>query len=372
MKKIKFVDLSRQHAKIRSNLVEAATRVIESGNYIGGEEVKSFEKEMAAWLGVEEVCGVACATSGLFSILKGFGIGVGDEVITTVHTAIATAEAITLSGAQVVFCDIAKNSFNIDLDQVEKKITPKTKALIVVHLYGQPVDIDKALDICKRHKLLLIEDCAQAQGAEYKGKKVGTFGDAAVFSFFPSKTLGGFGDGGAVTAKDKTILRKIRMFSNHGRESKYYHEFEGINSRLDALQAALLRICLAQLDEWNEERRKAAKIYDKELQGINRLEIPTVLPGTTPVYHVYVIKVPDREALQKYLKDRGIETAIHYPYSLNVLPAYERLKQGKGHFPNAEYACEHVLSLPLYPYIPKEEVEQVCSEIRNFFASQKE
>ncbi len=363
--------MSRQHASIRTELVETAGKVIESGNYIGGEEVKSFEKEMSKWLGVEEICGVACATSGLFSIMKGFGIGSGDEVITTVHTAIPTTEAISLAGAQVVFCDIAENSYNMDLDQIEKKITAKTKALIAVHLYGQPLDIEKAVNICKKHKLILVEDCAQAQGAEFKGKKVGTFGDAAAFSFFPSKTLGGFGDGGAVTAKDKSVLRKIRMFSNHGRESKYFHEFEGINSRLDSIQAALLRICLRVLHEWNGKRRDAAKYYDTGLKGIPELKMPQVLTGTTPVYHLYVISVPDREALKNYLKDNGIETAVHYPYSLNILPAYDRLGQGKGHFPKAEYACEHVLSLPLYPGIPKDEIDYVCEKVRDFFNGRK-
>ena len=367
MKKVKFVDFSRQHASIRTALVEAAKKVIESGNYIGGDEVKSFEKEMAQSIGVGEICGVACATSGLFSILKSCGIGPGDEVITTVHTAIPTVEAISLTGANVVFCDIAEGGFNIDLGQIESKITPRTKALITVHLYGQPLDLDKAMEICRKHKLFLLEDCAQAQGAEYRGRKVGSYGDAAAFSFFPSKTLGGFGDGGAVTAKDKDLLRKIRMFSNHGRESKYFHEFEGINSRLDAIQAALLRICLRELDGWNAKRREAASWYDAGLDGISGLKRPSVLPGTVPVYHLYAIMVPDREALKNYLNENGIESAIHYPYSLNVLPAYERLKQGKGHFPRAEYACEHVLSLPLYPGISRDEVDYVCETVKKFF-----
>lgn len=367
MRKVKFVDLDKQHAPLRPALFDAAKKVIESGAYIGGPEVKSFEKEMASWLGVEEICAAACATSGLFSVMKCMGIGVGDEVITTVHTAIATAEAISLTGAKVVFCDIGENSFNIDFEQAEKKVTSRTKAIMPVHLYGQPADIDKARAIAEKHKLFLIEDCAQAQGAKYKDKKVGTYGDAAVFSFFPSKNLGGFGDGGAVTAKNKDLLRKIRMFSNHGRESKYYHEFEGINSRLDALQAALLRVCLPHLDEWNMARRKAASWYDSRLKNIRQVKIPQVLPGTEPVYHLYVIIVPDREALIKYLKDNGIDTSIHYPYSLNVLPAYAHLKQGEGHFPRAEYACGHMLSLPISPAIAEDDVDYVCETVKRFF-----
>ncbi len=367
LKKIRFVDLDRQHAGIRDSLVSAAKKVIEGGNYIGGEEVKAFEREMADWLGADEVCGVACATSGLFAALKCMGIGPGDEVLTTVHTAIATAEAISLTGAKVVFCDIGPEGFNIDFDDLERKITPRTKAFIPVHLYGQPFDVERALKIKEKHNLLFVEDCAQAQGASYKGRKVGTFGDAAVFSFFPSKTLGGFGDGGAVTAKDKALMRKIRMFSNHGRESKYFHEFEGINSRLDAIQAALLRICLKELDRWNEHRRQVAAWYDEGLRGIAQVKTPPRFEGTVPAFHLYVIIVPDREALAKYLKEQGVDTAIHYPYALNELPAYAHLGTGKGCFPKAEHACAHMLSLPVFPGLAKDEVEYVAGCVRNYY-----
>ena len=355
------------HEPIKKELHDAAIKVIDSGHYIGGEEVKSFEKEMAAWLGVENLCGVACGTSAIFAVLKSMGIGAGDEVITTVHTAIATVEAITLTGAQVVFCDISPDGFNLDLDQVEKKINSKTRAIIAVHLYGQPVDMDRALAIAKKHNLKLIEDCAQAQGAKYKGRNVGTMGDAGTFSFFPSKNLGGFGDGGAITVRDKVQFRWAKMFSNHGRESKYDHEFEGINSRLDAIQAALLRVCLKKIDEWNSGRRRVAAWYDAGLKGISQLRTPKVLDGTEPVYHLYVVIVPDRDALAKYLKEKGIESGVHYPYSLNLLPAFARLKQGKGHFPKAEYACEHMLSIPVSPSLTKEEIDYVCGAIRDFY-----
>lgn len=367
MNKILFLDLVKMHEPIKKELHDAAIKVIDSGHYIGGDEVKSFEKEMAAWLGVENLCGVACGTSAIFAVLKSMGIGAGDEVITTVHTAIATVEAITLTGAQVVFCDISPDGFNLDLDQVEKKINSKTKAIITVHLYGQPVDMDRALAIARKHNLKLIEDCAQAQGATYKGRKVGTMGDAGTFSFFPSKNLGGFGDGGAITVKDPLQFRWAKMFSNHGRESKYDHEFEGINSRLDAIQAALLRVCLKNLDGWNIGRRQVAAWYDAGLNGISQLRTPKVLAGTEPVYHLYVVIVPDREALAKHLKEKGIESGFHYPYSLNVLPAFARLKQGKGHYPKAEFACEHMLSLPVSPSLTKEEIDYVCATIRNFY-----
>jgi len=355
------------HEPIRAKLHEAALRVIDSGRYIGGEEVKGFEREMAAWLGVGEVCSVSCCTMAAFSALKGFGIGPGDEVITTVHTAIATAESITLTGAEVVFCDVAPGYFSLDPAEVERKVTKRTKAIVPVHLYGQPADMDAIMRIAGEHRLLVIEDCAQAQGSRYRGKTAGTMGDAAVFSFFPSKNLGGFGDGGAVTVRDPKTMKKVRMFSNHGREDKYLHEFEGINSRLDAIQAALLRVLLPLVDEWNEKRRTAARWYDEELSGLAEVTCPKVLPDTTPTYHVYVILVPDRDALQAHLAANGIETGIHYPYSLNVLPAYAHLGQGKGSFPRAEYACEHMLSLPMHPAITREEVSQVSDTIRKFY-----
>ena len=367
MSKIPFVDMKRMHESIHDELRNAAVSVLDSGHYIGGPEIKSFEKEMAEHLGVSEVCGVSCATLGLYSTLKSLGVGEGDEVITTVHTAIATAEAISLTGAQVVFSDLKPGWFFLDPEQVEKKITDKTKAIIPVHLYGQPVDIDAFLALGEKYNLKIIEDCAQAQGACYKGKQVGGFGDAGVFSFFPSKNLGGFGDGGAVTARDPEVMKKVRMFSNHGRTKKYWHEFEGINSRLDAMQAAMLRVCLPQLDGWNAARRKAAEWYDAGLADITDLKTPSILPETDPVYHVYVILVPDRDRLMEFLKEKEIATGIHYPYALNMLPAYAYLNEGEGFYPEAEYDCAHMLSLPMHPSITEKEVKTVCDAIHEFF-----
>jgi dTDP-4-amino-4,6-dideoxygalactose transaminase len=369
MKSTPFSDLKRQYAPLRKALHKTACRVIDSCRYIGGEEIRAFEKEMASWLGVEDVCGVSCATSGLFAALKCLGLGPGDEVITTVHTAIATAEAVSLTGAKVVFCDIQPGYFSINPAEIEKRITERTRALLPVHLYGQPVDMDAIISLARKYNLSVIEDCAQAQGARYRGSLIGTIGDAGVFSFFPSKNLGGFGDGGAVVAKDPSVMAKIRMFSNHGRKSKYLHEFEGINSRLDAIQAALLRVCLPHIDGWNAKRRLAALWYESGLSGIEGIILPRVLPDTEPVYHVYVILVSDRDDLQAYLRDQGIETGIHYPYSLNILPAYAHLNQGRGTFPEAEYACQHMLSLPMFPFITREEVDYVCSAIKVYFTT---
>jgi dTDP-4-amino-4,6-dideoxygalactose transaminase len=364
---VPFADLKRMRESVRVRLHQAACRVIDSGHFIGGEEVKGFEREMAQWLGVHEVCGVSCATMGLYTVLKCAGVGPGDEVVTTPHTAIATAEAITMAGAQIVFADIEQGLYTLDPRAARAKISPRTRAIIPVHLYGQPTDMKAFLELARQYKLLLIEDCAQAQGAKYQDQFVGTLGDAAVYSFFPSKTLGGFGDGGAVVAKDEKLASKIRMFANHGRTSKYLHEFEGTNSRLDAIQAAMLRVCLPELDEWNRQRRETAEWYREELAEVTQIRLPKVRPDVEHVFHVYVILTPQRDLLQKYLKEHGVETGIHYPYALNVLPAYERLNQGRGSFPVAEECCDQALSLPLFPSITRAEVARVGQAVREYF-----
>jgi len=368
MEAVNFVDIPKLHESIREELHQVALSIIDNAHYIGGADVKNFEAMMAKWLGVDNVCGVSNGTSAAFAVLKSFGIKEGDEVLTTVHTAIATAEAITLTGAKPVFCDLESGYFFLSAKEVEKKITPRTKAIVPVHLYGQPADLSAILDIGKKHGLPVIEDCAQAQGARFDGKYVGTLGDAATFSFFPSKNLGGFGDGGAFTIKDAKQFRWAKMFSNHGREQKYLHEFEGINSRLDALQAALLNVCLPHLDEWNAKRRQAAAWYEEAFDGVKSIALPKTLPSTEPIYHVYVVMVDDREALQKYLNENKIGSGIHYPLSLNLQPAYASFNQGRGSFPVGEYACDHVLSLPMHPCITKEEVFRVAEVVKQFLS----
>jgi len=367
--RVPFVDLKRMHDPVREELHRVAAEVIDSGRYVGGEQVSRFEQEMSATLNGQEVCGVSCATMGLFSALRACGVGPGDEVITTVHTAIATAEAISLTGARAVFCDLEPGYFFLSAGEAERKITSRTRAIIPVHLYGQPADMDSILDVAARHNLLVIEDCAQAQGAVHRGRPVGTMGDLAVFSFFPSKNLGGFGDGGAVTGRDPALMKRVRMFRDHGRESKYIHEMEGVNSRLDAIQAALLRVLLPGLDAWNAHRRGAADWYAEEMASLPEVTLPKVLPETLPVYHLYVILVPDRDALRRFLEENGVGTGIHYPRPLNLQPAYARLNQGEGFFPRAEYACRHMLSLPMHSAITREEVRYVCDMVRRFFES---
>ena len=369
-KKIKLVDLGRLHAPIASQLDQTALRVLREQRYIQGPDVREFEKEMAATLDGAPVCGVSCATFGLLVALKALGIGPGDEVITTPLTAIATAEAISMAGATVVFADLEPEGFCLDPEDVRRKITPRTRAIIPVHIYGLPTDLDALQEIARAHGLKLIEDCAQAQGARHRGRRVGTIGDAGVFSFFPSKNLGGFGDGGAVTARDPEVLRRMRMLANHGRESKYDHELVGMNSRLDTLQAALLRVCLPLLDQWNAARLAAARLYDRLLGEITPLKTPPARPHTDPVYHLYVVRVPDREALADYLRGRGIETGLHYPQSLHETGAYHHLGYRLGDLPRAEAACRTVLSLPMHPCLTKEEIETVCGAIADYFRQQ--
>ena len=366
MELIKFVDIGRFHLPLRNKLHEAAIRVIDSGAYIKGPDVKIFEANLAQWMGVEEVCGTACGTSALWAALKGLGVKAGGEVITTVHTAIATAEAITLCGATPVFCDLEPGYFFLSAQEVEKKITPRTQAIVPVHLYGQPVNLDDFLELGRKYGIPVIEDCAQAQGARYKGKYVGTQSDAAIFSFFPSKNLGGFGDGGAFTTKDLDKMNWMRMFSNHGRSEKYDHEFEGINSRLDTLQAALLNVCLPYLDQWNESRRQVALWYDEGFADVEEVTIPQVLPETEPIYHVYVVLVPDRDGLREYLRANQIQTGIHYPIPLSLQQAYSYLNQGAGSFPLAEEACARMLSLPMHPALDREEVERVVDTVKEY------
>jgi dTDP-4-amino-4,6-dideoxygalactose transaminase len=368
MKSIPFLDLKSQHAPLREKILESFKKVFDAAAFINGPDVRAFENALAQWLGVEDAVSVSCATDGLYASLRMLGIGQGDEVITTVHTAIATAEAITMTGAEVVFADIRPDTCDIDVAEAEKHISGRTKAIIAVHLYGQPAELDSLLALARKNSLFLIEDCAQALGAKYRGRSAGTIGDVGIYSFFPSKPLGGIGDGGAVVSKDPGLLQKIRMFCDHGRQSKFLHEFEGCNSRLDTIKAAMLNVALPHVDGWNQKRREIAGLYQKHLDGIAEIELPVVIDGASPVWHVYAIRVPNRETFEQYLKKHGVSTGIHYPYALNLLPAYERLGRGPGSYPHAEYHCAHTVSLPMHPMMTEEDVIYVGKTIRNFFS----
>ena len=368
---VPFVDLSRQFEPILPDIQAAISSVIERCAFVNGPEIKEFEKRMAQWLNSSAVCAVSNCTHAIYLTLKALGIGEGDEVITVPNTAFPTSEAINLSGAEVVFADITPGFCTLDPKGAEQAITSKTKAIIPVHLYGLPADMDAFISLGRKHNLFIVEDVAQAQGARYKGQRVGTMGQAGCFSFFPSKNLGTFGDGGAVCSKDVGLIKKVRMMANHGREDKYTHQLLGTNSRLDTLKAAQLGICLNYLDGWNQQRRHAADLYDELLKPYEEIMRPQVLPQCDAVWHVYVIRYKHRDSLAAFLNQRGIKTGLHYPSPLHFQPAYQYLGLSQGSLPEAEAACREVLSLPMFPKITSEEVKAVATAIGQFFESRK-
>jgi len=367
---IPISDLTAQYFEARAEIDAAWKNAVTRSAFIGGEAVKRFEAELAASFALKYACGVANGTAALAITMKSLDLGPDDEVITTVHTAAPTAEAITLAGARIVFCDIEEDTFQIDPKAVEAAITPRTRVLLPVHLYGLSVRLRDLTAIARRHKLVLIEDVAQAQGTRYDGRMVGTFGVAGCLSFFPSKNLGGFGDGGAVVTSDERIERFVRMYSNHGRLAKFDHTIQGANERLDALQAALLLPKLRRLATWNERRRKAAQWYEERLADVEEIRLPHPVRECTPAWHLYVIRTDDRDGLMRFLKEKGVATGLHYPLPLNLQPAFESLGKPAGSFPVAERLTQHeILSLPMFPHISEEQVDYVCRQIREYAAA---
>ncbi|MEI6128174.1 MAG: DegT/DnrJ/EryC1/StrS family aminotransferase [Pseudomonadota bacterium] len=364
--KVPFADLFRQFKPLVPEIQIAMNSIIERCAFINGPEVQQFERHMAKWIGLPEVCGVSNCTQALEMTMQALAIGPGDEVITVPNTAFPTTEAINLTGARVVFADITPGYFSIDPAQIEKKITSKTKAIIPVHLYGIPADMNAILAIAKKHSLYVIEDCAQAQGARYKGTYVGTMGTASCFSFFPSKNLGTFGDGGAMASADTGLIKKVRMIANHGRIDKYSHLIVGTNSRLDTFKAAQLSICLNHLDAWNQQRRDAAVLYEELLTPYKGIKLPRVPEGCEAIWHVYAIRHAKRDELTAYLKKQGIDTGLHYPMPLHFQPVYESMGLQKGSLPEAEAACAEVLSLPMFPGITDDEIQWVSKAIGDF------
>jgi dTDP-4-amino-4,6-dideoxygalactose transaminase len=363
---VPFVDLSRQFNPLMAQFQAAFQSIIERCAFINGPEVKEFETRMARHLELPEVCAVSNCTHALHLTLKALGVGEGDEVITAPNTAFPTSEAIGLAGAEVVFADIAGGSYALDPKAAEQAISKKTKAIIPVHLYGIPAQMDSFVELGKKYNLAVVEDAAQAQGAGYKGRRVGALGRAGCFSFFPSKNLGAFGDGGAVASGDGDLIRKVRMAANHGREDKYTHQFIGTNSRLDTLKAAQLNICLEYLDQWNRERRNAADLYNELLSPYEEIIRPRVPDQCEAVWHVYVIRYKHRDKLAAFLNSQGIKTGLHYPLPLHLQPAYNYLGLRAGALPEAEAACREVLSLPMFPKITPREVEAVAKAIGRF------
>jgi dTDP-4-amino-4,6-dideoxygalactose transaminase len=364
---VAFVDLQAQYASIKSEIDKAIADVIAQTAFIGGTHLQSFEAAFAQFCNVKHCVGVGNGTDAIFIALKILGIGKGDEVITVANSFIATSEAITATGARVVFVDINPKTYNIDTKQIENKITPKTKAIIPVHLYGQPVDMDSVLAIAKTHKLKVIEDAAQAHGAMYKGRRIGSLGDLACFSFYPGKNLGAYGDAGAIVTNNDEIAKNARMFANHGRVDKYDHELEGINSRMDGLQAAILGVKLKYLKEWTEKRRKNARLYNEFLKGAS-VVTPYEMENVEAVYHLYVVRVKkaQRQELQSHLKAKGIATGIHYPIALPNLKAYSYLQCKESDYPEATKASHEIVSLPMYPELSEEMIKFVSSTIREW------
>ncbi len=363
--KVDVFTLKRQYEYIKDEIKGPIEEVMTSGAFIMGEDVGLFEKEFAEYCGVKYGIGVNSGTDALFLACLSCGIGKGDEVIVMPYTYIATTLAISMTGAKPVFVDIDEKTYNIDISKVESSITKNTKAILPVHLYGHPVDMDPLVEIAKKHNLKIIEDCAQAHGALYKSKKVGSFSDASCFSFYPTKNLGAFGDGGIVLTNSEKIKEKLVLLRDYGRKDRYKHIIKGYNSRLDTLQAAILRVKLKHLDEWNEKRRKNATLYTKLLK---EKKIDIILPHEAEyakhVYHLYAVRVKDRKTVMNGLAEKGVRTLMHYSIPIHLQRAYKDLGHKKGDFPISEKCCEEILSLPMYPELSEEEIKYVVDKLQ--------
>lgn len=363
---IPFLDLKKPHQELRNELTDAFHAVLDSGWFIQGQQLVEFENEYARYCGSKHCVGVGNGLDALHLILRAYGIGAGDEVIVPSNTYIATWLAASFAGATPVPVEPDANTYNIDPALIEAAITPRTKAIMAVHLYGQAADMNPINALAKKYGLKVIEDAAQAQGARYHGKRAGALGDAAGHSFYPGKNLGALGDAGAITTDDDELAHKLRVLRNYGSQVKYKNEVKGFNSRLDELQAALLRVKLGKLDAWNEQRRKLAAVYLNELQGIQDLVLPIAAENNEHVWHVFVVMHPRREALQQQLQAMGIGTVIHYPLPPHLQEAYAELQLGEGSFPVSERIHQQVISLPLDPYLSEEQVKQVAAAVRAF------
>lgn len=377
MNKIPPIDLGLQYTFIAQEVSVAVQQVLASGYYIGGAEVTQFEQQFAEYIGVSHCIGCNSGTDALFLALRALEIGPGDEVIVPVFTFIATAEVVSAVGATPVFVDIEEKTFNLDVNLVEAAITSKTKAIIPVHLFGQSVNMTRLMEIAKTHQLAVIEDCAQATGATWEGEKVGGMGDIGCFSFFPTKNLGACGDGGAVTTNNTAIASKIRMIKDHGQSSKYNSEVVGINSRLDAVQAAILNVKLRYLDQWNDQRGQIAQRYHQMLGAVPGLIIPEELPGGHSVWNQYTVRVIqqysqkgcdlifDRNVVRAQLQERGISTMVYYPVPLHLQPLYQNLGYQPDQFPIAEKLSQEVLSLPMFPELTTVQQDAVIYAIKD-------
>ena len=360
---IPILDSKRQYAKIGKEIEKEVLEVLASGSYILGKHNKALQTEFADFVGTKFSVGLNSGTDALHLALRALDIGRGDEVITTAFTFVATASAIGLAGATPVFVDINPDTFNIDANKIEAAITPRTKAIIPVHLYGQPAEMDKIMDIAKRHNLKVVEDCCQAIGAEYKGQKVGSFGDFGCFSFYPTKNLGGMGDGGMITCNDESLYNRILALRNHGGAIRYYHDELGVNSRLDEIQAAILRVKMHYINEWNEARRANAYRYNEMFSKYPEILTPKEVDNSYCVYHQYTIRIENRDEVHKLLQENGIGAMIYYPVPLHLQKLHKELGYKEGDLPLTEKDTKLVMSLPMFPEITVEEQQQVVDTV---------
>lgn len=371
MNSVKFVDLQGQYHDLKDEIAAAMDRVLGGMRLFLGENTYQLERDFAEFCQVRYAVGVGSGTDALLLALMACDIGPGDEVITVPNSFFATAEAIILAGAVPKFVDIDSVTYTMDPSKLEAAITERTKAVIPVHLYGYPADMAPILEISRRHGLKVIEDACQSHGAGYKGRSVGGLGDAAAFSFYYSKNLGAYGEGGMVVTKDRSIATKVQMLRNHGSIDKYHHSMLGMNSRLDELQAAILRVKLGYLNRWNTKRRAWAKEYEKRLSEFPEIILPVERPLATHVYHLYVIRVARRDSLQRFLSEHGIETGIHYPVPIHLQEACRYLGYADGSFPNTEASAREILSLPMYPELTTDQITYVCQTIQDFLRETK-
>jgi dTDP-4-amino-4,6-dideoxygalactose transaminase len=358
MMQVPFIDLQTQHRALQPELTEAIARVMERSDFALGKDVAAFEAEFAAFCGTQYAVGLDSGLAALELSLRALGIGPGDEVIVPAHTFVATAAAVTFAGAQPVLVDVDERTYNLDVRLLEAAITPRTRAIVPVHLYGLPADMDAILALASQH--------GQAHGAYYKDKRAGSLGHAAAFSFYPTKNLGGCGDGGIVVTNDAAVAEQVRAMRNCGQREKYIHELPPFNHRMDTLQAAILRVKLRKLEDWIEARQRNATLYTELLAG-SEVVTPVQTPGAAHVYHLYVIRTPQRDKLQAYLREQGIGAAIHYPVPIHLQPFYAGNGFRKGQFPVTERVCDEILSLPMFPELTADQVEYVVAQVQRFF-----
>lgn len=367
MKKIPLVDLKAQYLTIKDDISIAIDDCLENTAFIQGARVKKFEAEFAEFLGVKHAIGCANGTDALFLALKALGVGLGDEVITAANSFIATSEAVTMTGAKVVFADVDEKSSNITTETVEKHISEKTKVLLPVHLSGFPADLPALKNLAESHNLRIVGDGAQAHGAKIDNRPITDYADITTYSFYPGKNLGAFGDAGAMTTNDDALAEKLSMLRNHGRKDKYLHEFEGYNMRMDEIQAAVLSVKLKKLSEWTEARRRLAAVYSRELKGVGDIETPYYSDNAYAVFHLYVIETGKRDKLMDFLKEKNIGAGIHYPIPLPLQPAYSYLNIEKEDIPVAFRKSQRIISLPLYPEMTDEQQNYIISTVKDFF-----